>query len=54
MFTTLVLVAATLLGALSGHVGVFLIAIGLLLIKHFPLLLLLAAVAGFTYLYLNR
>jgi hypothetical protein len=54
MFTTLVLVAAILLGALSGHVGVFLAAIGLLLIKLFPLLLLIVVVAGITYLVINH
>ena len=51
MFTTLLLVAATLLGALSGNPAVFLLSAGLLLANSFPLLLLIAAVAGFTYLY---
>ncbi|MEM6483966.1 MAG: hypothetical protein AAF662_03125 [Pseudomonadota bacterium] len=53
MFTTLLLVISTLLGALSGHVGVFLVSIGLLLITAFPWLLLFAVAAGLTY-YLNH
>lgn len=51
---TALLMAAIVRAVLSGSAGLFVTAVGLLLISQYPLLLLLVAVAGFTYLYLTR